>query len=76
MRGPCRLPAKAKPHEPWTKDDKEAFRSFWAMGTRERLAMEVLNWTGARMSDAVRFSDGMIDREGWLNLSQKKRVVI
>ena len=24
------------------------------------------------MSDAVRFSDGMIDRDGWLNFTQKK----
>lgn len=67
-----RIPAKPKPHKPWTRDDKDAFRTVWEIGTPERLAMEILNWTGARMSDAVRFSDGMIDREGWLNFTQKK----
>ncbi|ARO14454.1 Tyrosine recombinase [Ketogulonicigenium robustum] len=34
--------------------------------------MELLYWTGARMSDAVRISEGMVGRDGWLTFNQQK----
>ena len=48
------LSLKSEGHETWTDHDLEKFRSTWAVGTRERLAMELLYWTGLRRGDAVR----------------------
>ena len=39
---------------PWQLSDVEKFREHWEIGTRERLAMELLLWTGLRRSDVVR----------------------
>jgi len=36
----------------WTEEDIAAFRSFYGLGTKPRLAMELILWTGARRGDA------------------------
>lgn len=64
--------AKSAGHTPWTQDDVEAFRNHWPLGTVERLAFELIFWTGARVSDAVRLGPGNIDRDGWLTFRQQK----
>ena len=56
----------------WTESDVATFRAHWSLNSAERLAMELLHWTGARMSDAVRITEGMIGREGWLTYTQEK----
>ena len=56
----------------WTEDDVAAFRNHWALETPERLAFELLHWTGARMSDAVRLTEGNVGRDGWLTYTQGK----
>ena len=56
----------------WTAEDVEAFRDHWPLHTPERLALELLHWTGARMSDAVRLTEGMIGQDGWLTYKQGK----
>ena len=38
----------------WTQDDEARFRARWPLGTRERVAFEVLRQTGLRRGDAVR----------------------
>ena len=58
-------------HVPWSADDVTAFRKRWPVGTAERLAFEVLHWTGARISDAIRMGDGDV-RDGWLAFRQRK----
>lgn len=63
---------KSDGHQPWTKDDVERFREHWPIGTDQRLALELLHWTGCRMSDAVALTEAMIDAEGWLNYRQQK----
>jgi integrase len=45
---------KSAGHAPWTAADVEAFRARWPIGTRERLAFDVLLYTGLRRGDAVR----------------------
>lgn len=55
----------------WTKEDVAAFRAHWPVGTPQRLAMELLAWTGARVSDAVRIGPGMV-RDGVLEFRQAK----
>lgn len=59
-------------HEPWSMDQVDAFRARWPMNSRERLAFELLFYTGARISDAVRIGPQHIDRDGWLNFTQAK----
>jgi integrase len=39
---------------PWTMEDLARFRACWPLGTRERVAIEVLANTGLRRGDAVR----------------------
>lgn len=38
----------------WTLNEVTQYREKWAIGTRERLAMELLLWTGLRRGDIVR----------------------
>lgn len=38
----------------WTRDEIEQYRSHFALGTKERLALELMLSVGARRSDAVR----------------------
>lgn len=63
---------KTDGHAPWTRDDVKQFRKYWPNESAQRLAFELMFWTGSRISDAVRFSAGMIDAEGWLEYKQQK----
>ena len=64
--------AKTDGHLPWGLEEVAAFRERWIIGTMERLAFELIFWTGARVSDAVRLGEGNVDREGWLSFIQVK----
>ena len=44
---------KAIGHIPWSEQDIAAFVARWAAGTRERLALYLLLYTGVRRSDVV-----------------------
>jgi integrase len=49
----------------WSEEDISAFRHHWPLGTRERLAFEMIYATGLRRGDVVRigpthFKDGII----------------
>lgn len=48
------LKTKTKGFTPWTPDDVALYRKRWPLGTRQRVALEVLLNTGLRRSDAVR----------------------
>lgn len=63
---------KSQGHQFWTEGDVAKFRAHWPLASAERLAFELLHWTGARMSDAVLLTEGMIGRDGWLTYSQGK----
>ena len=56
----------------WKDEDVTRFRDYWHIGTPERLAFELLHWTGARMCDAVRLTEGHIGTDGWLTYTQAK----
>lgn len=36
----------------WTEEDIARFRAYWPLGTKPRLALELVLWTGARRGDA------------------------
>jgi integrase len=59
-------------HLPWTAADVERFRDRWPVGSAERLALELLHWTGARIGDTVRLSETMVAPDGWLAYRQGK----
>ena len=65
-------PARTDGHAPWTAAEIEAFRTRWQIGTVQRAIVELLYWTGARISDAVRLGRGMVDRDGVLRFRQQK----
>ncbi len=63
---------KSEGHTPWAEDEISTYRKFYHIGSSERLAFEVIYWTGARSGDAVGLSQGMVDQEGWLTYLQSK----
>ena len=56
---------------PWTDDDVAAYRARWALGTRQRVAFEVLRETGLRRGDAVRIGMPNV-RERVIRLATEK----
>ena len=48
-----KLKVKTDGFPPWTLDEVGKFRKRWPLGTRERLALEILLNTGLRRGDAV-----------------------
>lgn len=63
---------KTEGHDPWTPDDIAAYREKWGMGTPARAAFELLFWTGARISDAVRLGPRNVGPDGVLAYQQSK----
>jgi integrase/recombinase XerD len=63
---------KTDGHPPWTADEITAYRMRWHIGTVPRAAMELLFWTGARISDGVRIGRGNVGPDGVLAFRQKK----
>ena len=61
-----------KPHRQWTHDEIAAYRDYWPIGTPQRLAFEVMYWTGARCADARTLGWQMVDSTGWLRFTQQK----
>lgn len=63
---------KAEGHLPWQIEDIETYRRHWSFDTMERLALELIYWTGARVSDAIRLGPQNVDSDGWLVFTQQK----
>lgn len=63
---------KGEGYESWTVEDIAKFRARWPIGSAPRAAMELLWWTGARISDAVRIGRGNIGADGVLSFRQQK----
>lgn len=52
--------AKSKGFHSWTEAEIDQFREYHHLGTRERLAMELMLWTDQRRSDAVKMGKAQI----------------
>ena len=46
-------PKKTEGFHSWTEAEIALYREHWSLGTKQRLALELLLWTGKRRSDAV-----------------------
>lgn len=64
--------AKTGGYIPWTLAEIEQFREYWVYGSKERLALELQYWAGARISDTRKLGPGNVDDQGWLNFVQQK----
>lgn len=47
-------PKKSKGFHSWTEAEIAQYQARWPLGTKQRLALELMLWTGKRRSDAVR----------------------
>lgn len=63
---------KSDGHPPWSDEQIATFRAYWPLCSMERLTFELILWTGARISDAIRLGPGNVDKDGWLSYIQKK----
>lgn len=57
---------------PWTREDFQAFRDHWAVGTKERLAFELMYRTCAAIGDTCRLTREMVSDDGWLTYTRQK----
>jgi integrase len=65
----------------WTPDEVEAYRKHHVIGTKARLALELMLNVGARVSDACQIgrqheSDGWLKFVAWKNRNKKSRKTI
>ncbi len=67
-----RKTAKTDGHTPWTREDFKTFRDFWSIGTKERLAFELMYRTCAAIGDTCRLSRAMLSNDGWLTYTRQK----
>lgn len=58
-------------HTPWTRADFAAFRDFWPIGTKQRLAFELMYRTCAAIGDACNLTRGHV-KDGWLTYTRQK----
>ncbi len=58
-------------HHTWTEDEITQYREHHALGTKARLAMELMLWTDQRRGDAIRMGRQHI-RDGRLHFTQGK----
>jgi integrase len=62
-------------HHSWTLDEVDRFEARHPVGTRARLALNLLMYTGARRSDVVRLGRQHV-RAGWIRFKQHKTKVL
>lgn len=63
---------KPKGFYAWNEDDIAAFRAHWGLGTKPRLALELVLWTGARRGDAHRMAPPKNGRIGFVASKTQK----
>lgn len=68
------LPNKKTGFLQWEEEDLERFEARWPIGTRERLAMDLLLYTGVRRSDVVRLGRQHMRKNGEIVIRTEKSV--
>lgn len=75
MRDVRRLRYEKKPFATWSEDDIAVFEARWPSGTRARLALYLLLYTGQRRSDVIRMGPQHV-RGGHIVITQQKTRVV
>jgi integrase len=74
--GVAKIEYAAKPHKTWTEDHIGAFEAKFPIGSKPRLALALLLYTGCRREDVVSFGPSNIHRGAdgrqWLTYVQNK----
>lgn len=65
------LPSTSDGHHTWTVAEIQQYCQRHPLGTKPRLALELLLFTGVRVSDAVTLGKQM-ERNGWLHFTEAK----
>jgi integrase len=63
--------APAGGHHSWTPDEVRQFEERHPIGTKARMALALMLWTGVRRSDLVNLGKQHV-RDGWLRFTQQK----
>ncbi|KAF2990826.1 tyrosine-type recombinase/integrase [Methylocystis sp. MJC1] len=63
--------SKTDGHHVWTEEEVQQFKRRWPVGTRERLALAILLYTGLRRGDAARLGRQHV-RDGVIMLNTEK----
>lgn len=58
-------------HHTWTDEECDKFEAKWTLGTRERLAFDIMLYTGFRRGDASRFGRQHV-RNGLIHMTTEK----
>jgi integrase len=69
VKNPARPPGEGFPV--WTEEDVEAYQKRWPLGTKERIWLDVLLYTGLRRGDATRLGRQHV-RDGIATLRTEK----
>lgn len=72
--GKLALPNSKVGFKQWEEEDLERFEATWPVGTRERLAMDLLIYTGVRRSDVVRLGRQHTRKNGEIVIRTEKSV--
>lgn len=70
-KGIAKLNTKSVGFHTWTEDEAAQFEKKWPLGTRERLAFDLLIYTGVRRSDVVRLGR-QHTRDGEITITTEK----
>lgn len=57
---------------PWTRADVIAYRARWPLGTRQRVWLDILLYTGLRRGDAARVGNQHVSEEGIISIETEK----
>jgi integrase len=57
---------------PWTREEVDAYQARWPLGTRQRIWLDVLLYTGLRRGDAARLGPAHVDEDGVISITTEK----
>jgi integrase len=57
---------------PWTREEVDAYQARWPLGTRQRVWLDVLLYTGLRRGDAARLGPAHVDEDGVISITTEK----
>jgi integrase len=66
-----KLKVTSKGFHTWTEEEIDLYEAHWPIGTRERLAIALLSYTGQRRGDVVKMGPRSL-RDGVLEFTQQK----